>query len=54
MHLLYQIYNVSSYQTINTFTETPNVFTAQDQMDTTFNVVILDNGDVELDTVPKF
>ena len=52
------ISGIQSYQTISTFTETPNVFTAQDQMDTTFPLAVkIDaSGDVvlTLDTVTNF
>lgn len=49
---------IQAYKQISTFTETPNIFTAQDQMDTTFPLAVkIDpSGDVilSLDTVTNF
>ena len=49
---------IQAYKQISTFTETPDIFTAQDQMDTTFPLAVkIDpSGDVilSLDTVTNF
>ena len=49
---------IQAYKQISTFTETPNIFTAQDQMDTTFPLAVkIDpSGDIilSLDTVTNF
>jgi len=52
------ISGIQAYKQISTFTETPNIFTAQDQMDTSFPLAVkIDpSGDIilSLDTVTNF